>query len=151
MPAWNKNKDKLQSEVPEMWRVFLAATSDSTTGSVVCVLDALDECRGDDRKQLITWLCDFHRQSSSSTSNSKLRFLVTSRPYDDVQRWFKRIPSFLPQIRLRGEDENDAIHAEINLVINKQVDELAAEFRLSGERRERLANTLLQMQHRTYL
>ena len=68
-----------------------------------------------------------------------------------MQRWFEPVTSSLPQIRLRGEDENYAIHAEINLVINKQVDELSAEFRLSDERREKLANILLQMQHRTYL
>ena len=151
IPVWEKKGNPARYEVNEMWRVFLAAMADSNARLTVCVLDALDECRGDDRRKLITLPCDFHRQVYTIASESALKFLVTSRPYDSVQRWFEQITSELPQIRLRGEDENDKIREEISLVIDQRVEELATNLSLSSRNRELLRQRLLQMEHRTYL
>lgn len=114
-----------------MWRVLLAAAADSSAGHIVCVLNTLDECRDEDRRQLIDKLCDFYQRSTPTLLRARLKFLVTSRPYDSVQRWFEETTSRLPQIRLRGEDKNDQIHEEINLMMDLQIDSLAAEFKLS--------------------
>ncbi|KAF7504245.1 hypothetical protein GJ744_002567 [Endocarpon pusillum] len=151
LPAWDKIRDKIQQESEEMWRIFLAAAADPSAGPIVCVLDALDECRDEDRRQLISKLCGFYQRSSPALSGARLKFLVTSRPYDTVQRWFEETTSRLPHIRLRGEDENDQIHEEINLVMDLQIDSLAAKFRLSENHQERLRQSLRQMKHRTYL
>ncbi|ERF72616.1 hypothetical protein EPUS_05670 [Endocarpon pusillum Z07020] len=151
LPAWDKVQDKIQQESEEMWRILLAAAADPSAGPIVCVLDALDECQDKDRQQLIAKLCDFYQRSSPALSGGRLKFLVTSRPYDNVQRWFEENTSHLPQIRLRGEDKNDQIHEEINLVMDRQIDSLATEFRLSGNHQERLRQSLRQMEHRTYL
>jgi hypothetical protein len=152
VPAWNKNGSKLQQEIDELWRILLAATSDAAARNTVCVLDALDECRDDDRSDLIAKLARFHENTKiRDPRQSWLKFIVASRPYNDIQRGFEQIPSSLPAIRLRGEQENDQIHAEINLVIHVRVLQLANELGLHESRSSRLEQTLLTMEHRTYL
>lgn len=146
---WQENGDKIIQEVGRMWKILLDATSDKIARPVICVFDALDECCDDDRQVLIQRLSDFYQRSSRVPSAPTLKFLVTSRPYDNVQRWFEQ--TALPHIRLRGEDENDRIHDEINLVIDQRVDGLAAELRLPQHDQEKLRQSLRQMKHRTYL
>jgi ankyrin repeat protein len=152
MPAWTKDGSKLQQETDELWRILLAATSDVAGRNTTCVLDALDECRDRDRSDLITKLARFHEYTTThSPHRSWLKFIVTSRPYDDVQRGFEQIPPYLPAIRLRGEQENDQIHAEINRVIHVRVLQLADELGLRESTSTRLEQNLLAMEHRTYL
>jgi len=151
LPMWEKNGEKLQREIQEMWRTFQKLAVDPVAPSITCVFDALDECRENDRQQLISLLCDFLQRSTRGALTNNVKFLVTSRPYDSVQRWFEHTISGWPHIRLRGEDENEQIHQEINLVISKQVRDLSKEFALSRNVQQRLEQRLLNMQHRTYL
>ncbi|KIW21983.1 uncharacterized protein PV07_12615 [Cladophialophora immunda] len=53
IPAWETLGEKLVKEIPELWRMLMAATRDSEANNVTCVLDALDECRLSDRRLLI--------------------------------------------------------------------------------------------------
>ncbi|KAJ9603646.1 hypothetical protein H2200_011832 [Cladophialophora chaetospira] len=147
-----KSGDKITKDLSELWRIWLAAARDAEAGSVTCVLDALDECREDDRRRLIAMLVDFYNASLSTPSeHSQIKILVTSRPYDDIQYHFGKVADSLPTIRLRGEDENDIIHDEIDLVVRSKVSELASEFKLAQTAVERLEAKILNMQHRTYL
>ncbi|KAH0353297.1 purine and uridine phosphorylase, partial [Aureobasidium melanogenum] len=153
VPAWHNDGSKLQQETDKLWRILLAATSDAAAHNTICVLDALDECKEADRSNLIAKLARFHNNAAVSQHprQSWLKFIVTSRPYDDIQRGFQDIPPFLPAIRLRGEEENDQIRVEINRVINLRVLQLANELGLRETTSSRLEQTLLAMEHRTYL
>jgi hypothetical protein len=154
IPAWEKAGDKVVNEVAELWRTFLAAARDDEAPDVTCVLDALDECRPSDRRWLIDMLAKFCTQippSSSTVRRGRLKFLLTSRPYDDIQAEFRKRLDDLPTIRLRGEEENDHIHEEIDMVIRIQVAQLALDLQLDGQTKERLEERLLKMEHRTYL
>jgi ankyrin repeat protein len=151
LPSWELNGDKLQREAGELWRIFIAATSDPTSANTICVLDALDECHPNDQKQLIQRLEDFYCQTALSTHETSLKFLITSRPYDEIKDSFKAITNFFPHIHLKGEEENDQIHEEINLVIRIRVKELAETALLSSDIQQQLEHQLLQMEHRTYL
>jgi ankyrin repeat protein len=115
------------------------------------VLDALDECHPNDQKQLIQRLEDFYHQTDLLTHETWLKFLITSRPYDEIKDSFKAITDFFPHIHLKGEEENDQIHEEINLVIRIRVKELAETALLSSDVQQQLERQLLQMEHRTYL
>ncbi|OQV10037.1 hypothetical protein CLAIMM_14092 [Cladophialophora immunda] len=153
-PVWEKNGDILVKEVGELWRLLLATTRDDQAYSVTCVLDALDECQPADRQWLIEMLSHFHTQTSapsSSTRRGQLKFLVTSRPYDDIRADFQRTLNDLPTIHLRGEEENDQIHREIDLVIRMRVEKLAADLELDIHTKDQLETRLLEMEHRTYL
>ena len=150
--AWDNSGTKIQQEVDELWRILLAAGTDPEAHHVTCVLDALDECRQDDRRSLIQRLSKFYVESSArKPRRGHLRFLVTSRPYIDIELDFKEIPSSLPAIRLLGEKENDNIHDEIDLVIRQRVARLSKDLPLDPGTTERLLRKLLSMEHRTYL
>jgi ankyrin repeat protein len=154
LPFWERNREKLQHEIEDLWRILMAATSDPACGNTICVFDALDECRDQyprqDQKQLIEKLREFHDQRPASRRNW-LKFLVTSRPYDDIQDHFRPVTDCFPQIHLRGEEENDQIHEEINLVVKVSVAELGQNLGLETGTQQRLEKELCEMKHRTYL
>lgn len=111
IPSWEQNGDKLQHEVSELWRIFLsAASADPTSHKTICVLDALDECRMDDQEQLIQKLNDFYNHSGVQNQKTWLKFLVTSRPYDEIKTNFQDTTDSFPHIHLQGEHENNQIH-----------------------------------------
>jgi ankyrin repeat protein len=151
LSSWEKNGNKLQRDVSELWRIFIAATSDPTSANTICVLDALDECHPNDQKQLLQRLEGFYHQTDLSTHETWLKFLITSRPYDEIKDSFKAMTDSFPHIHLKGEEENDQIHEEINLVIRIRVKELAETALLSSDVQQQLERQLLQMEHRTYL
>ncbi|KAJ5915638.1 hypothetical protein N7466_011571 [Penicillium verhagenii] len=153
LPAWEKNGNDLQKEVEELWKIFLEATSANTSCKTICVFDALDECYENDQGRLISKLEQFHHQSLSnaSTQDSLLKFLVTSRPYDHIQSQFDKVTQSFPQIHLKGEEENEQIREEIDLVVKIRVKELAHSAMLSPKTAQQLEHKLLEMEHRTYL
>jgi ankyrin repeat protein len=151
LPSCDRNGSKLQREAGELWRIFIAATSHCTSANTLCVLDALDECHPGDQKQLIQRLEGFYHRTESSTVKTWLKFLITSRPYDEVEHRFKAIKDFFPYIHLKGEEENYQIREEVNLVVKVRVKELAETAVLSSDVQQRLEHQLLQMEHRTYL
>ncbi|KAJ5675431.1 hypothetical protein N7462_008328 [Penicillium macrosclerotiorum] len=153
LPSWEKNGEKIQHEVDELWRIFIKATSADSSHKTICVLDALDECQEADQGRLIEKLQIFyHHQTSSSTkSTSCLKFLVTSRPYDRIQDHFRAITDLFSHVRIKGEEENDRIHEEIDLVVKIRVKELAEGAQLPPEVYQGVEQQLLQMEHRTYL
>ncbi|KAF4207880.1 hypothetical protein CNMCM5878_005755 [Aspergillus fumigatiaffinis] len=145
LPSWERNGNKLQQEAAELWRIFIAATSDPASANTICVLDALDECHPDDQSRLIHRLEDFCHRTDSSPLETWLKFLITSRPYDEVKDQFKAITDSFPQIHLKGEEENDQIREEVNLVVRIRVKELAETASLSSDVQQRLEHQLLQM------
>ncbi|RMZ87896.1 hypothetical protein DV736_g4876, partial [Chaetothyriales sp. CBS 134916] len=115
IPAWEKTGKKLVKEVSELWRILVAAARDPEAHDIACVLDALDECQPADRRWLIEILSRFYTETSATLSTAE----------------FQQTLHDLPMIRLRGEEENDQIHQEIDL----------------GQ----METQLLEMEHRTYL
>jgi hypothetical protein len=150
LPFWERNKDKIQHEVGDMWRILLSAISDPFFIGTICVFDALDECCDQDQELLIKKLRDFHNGRPASHGNW-LKFLVTSRPYVDIQDYFRPATELFPQIHLRGEEENGQIHEEINLVVKVKLAERGKDIGLHANAQERLRKELCGMKHRTYL
>jgi nucleoside phosphorylase/tetratricopeptide (TPR) repeat protein len=150
--AFEKHGQKLQNEVDELWRIFLAAATDSSANAVICVLDALDECQGEDRRKLVRLLTDFYyRRTSASTGSFQLKLLVTSRPYQDIETGFNHIPSELPLIRLAGEESNANLSEEINLVIRQKIAGAGDTLHPDQDVRDALQQKLLATENRTYL
>ncbi|KAH9225157.1 hypothetical protein K456DRAFT_1767068 [Colletotrichum gloeosporioides 23] len=150
MAAFEKNGKKLQTEVDELWRIFVAAATDDKAVNITCILDALDECCLEDRRKMIRLLTNFYKRQTTSTRNFQLKFLVTSRPYQDIESEFRDIPE--PQtIRLAGEESNTDISEEINLVIRRKVATAGRKLEMSQEAQTALEEKLLSVPHRTYL
>jgi len=118
IPEWQKNGEKLREETGRLWDILINAATDQDAYDIICVLDALDECRENDRRALLGLLSKFYNQSLTKHPRGRsLKFLVTSRPYHDIESGFREIPPYLPNIRLSGEKEDEKIHQEIDLVI----------------------------------
>ena len=61
--SWEKNRNKIQHEVDELWCILIIATVDLNSPHTIYVLDALDECQDNNQKQLIQKLKDFYTQT----------------------------------------------------------------------------------------
>ncbi|KAJ5932870.1 hypothetical protein N7516_007359, partial [Penicillium verrucosum] len=150
LPSYETKEEGLQKDADELWRIFITATSAEASCTTFCIFDALDECCDRDQRWLIQKLKEFHSQSCS-TQDTCLKFLVTSRPYNHIQNRFRDITESFPHLHLKGEEENDQIHKEIDLVVKIRVGQLAKTARLSSNTQQRLEQHLLQIEHHTYL
>lgn len=150
--AVKKSGHNLKNDFEELWQIWISAATDPSAGNVICILDALDECKQSDRDKLIRMLENFYRSSlGKSKTGSRLKFLVTSRPYDYIERQFRKLTNQIPTIRLAGEKESELISREIGVVIKAKVEDIAEELNLSEEVKLSLHKRLSEVPNRTYL
>jgi hypothetical protein len=150
--AVEKDDQFLKQEFESLWEIFLSAATDPSAGDVVCVLDALDECGLSDRQKLIGKLKYFYNSTRENLDRKcNLKFLVTSRPYREIELKFSDLVRNFPTIRLAGEEESTSISAEIGLVIKRKVSEIAANRGLEDRVRSALEAAFLEIPNRTYL
>ncbi|KAF7547354.1 hypothetical protein G7Z17_g7786 [Cylindrodendrum hubeiense] len=121
--------ENIFSSFTSLWRILISSACRYSSGVIVCVLDALDECKDTGRRVLLSALNNLY---ISGTGNFNLKFLVTSRPYFNIEREFQTLKHQCPTIHLNGENETvvDQISTEIDLVIKKRVEVLGAELDL---------------------
>lgn len=125
--------------------------AEPSAGEIVCLPDALDKCRESEREKLIDKLSRLH--SVSTKPSAKLKFLVTSRPYHDIESAFYGAIDDLHSISLPGEHESDIFSKELNLVIDHQIPRIrsALKFPLQSKAQNVLIEKLKSTPHRTYL
>jgi hypothetical protein len=146
----HKNYGKsLAQNVSELWKILVECARSPDNGEVVCILDALDECGRESREEFIDKLKNFYCQSHHpSNSSSKLKFLITSRPYDDLEDDFGNF-STTKYLRFDGDDKSADIGLEINLVIDERINDIAGNF--AADDRRKISERLKSMENRTYL
>jgi hypothetical protein len=139
----------LTEKASELWQILLACATAPDSGQIICVLDALDECKDDSRLELVNVLKEFYSQSARlSTKISRLKFIITSRPYDDLENSFKRFPEAV-YLRFDGDEKSEEIRKEIDLVIDARVPGITADF--TAKDQQKISEHLKSMEHRTYL
>lgn len=123
MKQYEQDGKGLIDSTKSLWTVFESAVQDSETGPLVVVLDALDECAEPDLEDLMR---NVERQSDSNQLGfSALRYLMTSRPYEQIVQRFRSLLERFPRIHIPGEDESEIISQEVNHVIRYRVEKLA--------------------------
>ncbi|CAG7918233.1 unnamed protein product [Penicillium olsonii] len=142
--------ERLAESFRSLWDLFMDLVARKDVGEIVCVLDALDECRKDDRNELIGCVRDYYLDGSN---DHKLKFLLTSRPYGEIRAEFQELEDQMPSIHLNGEgkSEIEKISGEINLVIRKRVADMSRKKRLEHHEQEFLQEKLTASRNRTYL
>jgi hypothetical protein len=143
-----EHDESLTTKFPTLWQILQNASS-SIDGETVCILDALDECEENGRQEIIDSLKQLYspgRRLSSPTS--KLKFLVTSRPYRDLEISFEKFPA-TTYLRLDGAEKSEQISREINLVIDDKVPKITHNF-TDGDRLK-ISEHLKSKKNRTYL
>ncbi|KFA80114.1 hypothetical protein S40288_04664 [Stachybotrys chartarum IBT 40288] len=146
MAEYSKNGANLPNVTASLQSIFENVGKDSETGSVIMVIDALDECREPDLRDLIFMLKNLFKASGRLR---RIKFLLTSRPYDQIMSRFYEVAEAC--IRIPGEEESDAISREVDCVIHHQVKLLARDKRLRQGLEQYLLRRLKTIQHRTYL
>ncbi|KAA6412091.1 MAG: hypothetical protein FRX48_04241 [Lasallia pustulata] len=150
LPSYRNYGKKLRDAFSELWDILVRSARDSEVGEIVCVLDALDECEQDARKQLIEKLVSFFSQMEPHDNPSfALKFLITSRPYDDLEQNFQPLSDVSTYLHFDGDNKSQRIGQEIDLVIDAKIPSIAGDF--SDEDRKRISQRLKKMDNRTYL
>lgn len=149
MDRFDKDGRALIESVLSLRSILNDVVQDPETGPIVIVLDALDECSGNEVREMLQ---NIERQCrKSQNAGRKLKYLLTSRPYEELMSKFRSYFDDSESIRIPGEDELETIGQEVNIVIKHRVDLLANEKGLSPAIKERLTEQLHRVSHRTYL
>ncbi|KAJ5748094.1 uncharacterized protein N7511_009790 [Penicillium nucicola] len=146
---FRKNGRHLIKATKSLWGILGRAVKDPNAGPIIIVLDALDECAESEFNNLISGIEAQSRTDHSS--QSKLKFLLTSRPYDRIISSFGSLLESFPYIRIPGEEKSESISQEVTHVIRYRVEQLARQTSLSDRVKNHLATRLLKVPHRTYL
>ncbi|KAI0803803.1 hypothetical protein GGR55DRAFT_682217 [Xylaria sp. FL0064] len=139
----------LATNFSELWNILLECTTTPDAGEIICVLDALDECNEHDRYDIMAKLKDFFSGTGQASRRTcRLKFFVTSRPYDTIEQ---SIGSLLNSscLRIDGDDHSAAVSEDVNRVIDAKIPELLRH--LSERNRLRISARLKEMKNRTYL
>lgn len=148
LPIYRKNSEKVMENFSELWGILENCAKSSNVGEIVCLFDALDECNN--RMELIERLKKFYTEQAKSPSRpSKLKFLITSRPYDDLEASFRMFSDTATYLRFNGDDKSEQIGREINLVIDARMCDIG--YGLTDEGRRIISERLKSMKNRTYL
>ncbi|RYP78487.1 hypothetical protein DL771_000440 [Monosporascus sp. 5C6A] len=149
MKKFDKDGPGLINSTNSLWTILGNAVQDPQAGPVIMVLDALDECAESEFEDLMRNVESQFR--SNQWGHGKLKYLLTSRPYEQVVSKFRRLLDAFPRIRVPGEEESEIISQEVNRVIHYRVERLAREKELSDQLKGYLEDRLLKITHRTYL
>ncbi|RWA10551.1 hypothetical protein EKO27_g4558 [Xylaria grammica] len=142
---YRQNGEQLANNVTELWNILEDAAADPVAGTVIIVLDALDECLQDERN--MATLSRYIRRHFEQGPKT-LKILMTSRPYQSTVQYIQGLEETFPSIRINGEDESETIRAEINSVIEFRVSRMN---KFDNNLKAHLRKRLLSITHWTYL
>ncbi|OJI88690.1 hypothetical protein ASPTUDRAFT_61269 [Aspergillus tubingensis CBS 134.48] len=139
--------EKLLQSFHTLWNILMSVSAQATAGEIICILDALDECR--DRDELIEAVNMFYQ---GHYKDRKLKFLITSRPYPHIEHLFRELETELPIIHLsgNGEEEVQQVSREIDLVISNRVSDIGKQRSLEQDECDILEQQLTAVENRTY-
>jgi ankyrin repeat domain-containing protein 50 len=136
---------ELRENTEELWSILVECANSPDLGEVICILDALDECEDKSRETFLRELKDFFTESSMAANKSaRIKFIITSRPEVVIKRDLGDITTGSQFGHVDGEIKTQQIQADINNVIDDQVNKVATF--LSQEDRLFFSN-LLQQTH----
>lgn len=142
---------RICQEIPVLRRIFTNVVSDPRTLPAIFILDALDECRQQDRQYFFEWIRACSTQKHNEEIRSIVKFMITSRPHDDIRRNFKRLVDSVDLTWLQGEMEDEQLRHEIDSVIRHEIESWNTDLVLPFRYREDLYSAISQLEQRTYL
>lgn len=129
-----------------LWGILTRCADEWSGGTIICLLDALDECQSDDRKSLLAFLKRYYSEERQAV---KLKFIITSRPYDDIWQSFQTLARRARSMHFDADERYEDISSDINLVIDDRMENFAINFEVSD--RLKIAEHLKSQQSKTYL
>ncbi|KJK73966.1 hypothetical protein H634G_10755 [Metarhizium anisopliae BRIP 53293] len=149
MTQYSKDGQGLVNSTNSLWEVLRKAVKDPQAGPVIIVLDALDECAESE-------FADLMRRIEKQCRNDqlgygKLKYLLTSRPYEQIVSKFRGLLRSFPNIHIPAEEGSETITREVNQVIAHRVGQLSEKKKLSPQIEGHLKKKLQETTNRTYL
>jgi nucleoside phosphorylase len=128
-----------------LWRVFLSLLRETTSSTITCVLDGLDECEKGSLQQLLDSLRNYLSQIARDTE-PKLRLILLSRSQPTLLE--SKLGHF-PRVRL---DESDMeVAKDVERYIASKVSELALDQTLSEDQLSQVRQALMDGADGTFL
>jgi hypothetical protein len=142
MQLYITNGSRLFTSLADLWDIFIAISRDPLVSGTYVILDGIDECEESSRNYVLDTLCNHFRQliGSSSIAIPYLKVLVTSRPYNDIERKLKEESI----IRLKAEEEEEKVNVDIRSFVCYELDELEGDCCYSLELKEEIRNRLVR-------
>lgn len=84
LSEFDHNRTKLSGLFETLWSIFLEAVTDAEAGSIICILNALDECGETARTSLLKHIAGGLFFFSDSPASATVKFIITSRPYTTI-------------------------------------------------------------------
>lgn len=146
--AFDLEKDRtwLVKSFDRLWSMFTNIVCDEELGTVIIVIDAMDECEKSSRSRLLNSIVKY-LDRRRSTSSPGVKFLVTSRPYVSIAEFFV---DYHPQ-RISLEETQDEIDGDLRLVIAQHVRRIARGLDSKGDEIALLESHLNEKAGRTFL
>ncbi|KAJ4360119.1 uncharacterized protein N0V89_000679 [Didymosphaeria variabile] len=129
----------------DLWNILLAAATETHRG-LICILDAVDECAPAGRRQLVSDMAVAF-ESGVKTTSTELKFVVTSRPYQDENRSYIHLIASDTIRHLAGEDAK--LQSDIQAIIRIKAEELAKKHRLTQNTLNILVQTISSQNQQT--
>lgn len=116
LPTFDSTGESITGGFTELWDLLMKSAQNATC-DIICVLDALDECNSKDRAELFKVLGRPYADDAVSSS-TPLKFLITSRPYRDIEHSFQSA-KHIQYFRFDADDRHKEISHDIGLVMQK--------------------------------
>ncbi|OBT84701.1 hypothetical protein VE02_06110 [Pseudogymnoascus sp. 03VT05] len=124
-------------------RIFKGMLRDERAGEVFVLIDALDECDRSLRKGLLFSIRELF-QTSLTTQTGKFKFLVKSRPENDIMEDLSGVGTRLLM-------NSTSVNYDLSMYIDSEVDRLAKRKGYTPELKEMVENTLKNEAEGTFL
>ena len=135
--------DTIAESSSTLWRILEGMLRDERAGEVFILIDALDECDRSMRNELLVCIRELF-QSSSTAQAGKFKFLVTSRPEDDIVEE-------LNDVGTRLSMNSTSVNNDLSNYIDSEVDRLAKRKKYTPRVKERVAAVLKKEANGTFL
>lgn len=134
----------------DLWDVLMKCAKDSEAGRIICVVDALDECKEESRNHFLRKLaCLCSSKRINQRVGCSLKFIVTSQPCEDIKDQFERLSGNGSYLHIDIDSHSSDLGRDIDLVIDTQVKKFARKF--DSEKQKFIADHLKSRDNRTYL
>jgi len=144
---------RLSEVVPGRWSIFVLweilrdIMLNPTTGTIIFIIDAMDECESISRDRVLTAIKQFLGQKPEPPSNC-FKFFISSRPSVDLT---EEIGPYSGVISLDDEAEIRDVERDILLVVKDQLDELAIKTQWPANTKEALERSIVMKADRNFL
>ena len=129
LASYKNHGAKLSQMFSDLWEILMTCAKDSEAGNIICVIDALDECKLEFRKLFIREIVKlFSLENTNQPAGCSLKLLVTSQPYKDIKDSFRRLSEISSYFHIDIDSHSVDLGSNIDLVIHRQVKGLADKF-----------------------